>query len=178
MNYLIAVLIASLFTSAAFAAEGNHFGEQECLNYSISYLNPALFVNYPQYGHYNVPGYYIGMPMNYLITISNKCERSLYNLRAVGVQTEFNGTMLPDQAWSEGAPHWNGDSQTFFIPRLKGGQSVSFYAKYFSLNGRPGLDKTRLLVLHWAAKNPETSGGASAGRIIIDDENAGIWCPP
>lgn len=182
MRALFLALFLSLFAATAFAtaqasAQGGHLGEEKCLSYNIGYINPPLFTDYPQYGHFNVPGYYIGMPMNYQITLANNCKRTFNNIRVIGVQTYYEGAILPDQVWSESAPYWNGQNQTFFVDSFKAGQNVSFNGTYFSLNGRPGLDKTRLIVMHWAQGNPKALDSFE-GRVIIDDSAAGIWCPP
>ena len=176
MRIVFAFALISLLAGFAFA-QGNHNGEADCLSYEITYTGPQVLVDYPQFGYYAVPGYYLGSTMTYKVEVTNTCKRTFKNLRVVGVQRYFESGLLPYQAWTESAPYWNGDSQTFFIDRLDGGETETFYGSYAILGGVAGLDQTQLLIMHWAGGNPE-SVDWSEGRIIVDDGQAGIWCPP
>jgi len=154
-----------------------HDGEQKCLSYSITYVDPPAHEDYPEFGYYGVPAYYLGESMHYSVEVTNTCKRTFKSLRVVGVQRYFNDGLLPYQDWTEAAPYWNGASQTFFINTLKPGESEVFSGSYNILGGVAGLDQTQLLIMHWEAGNPD-SVDWSKGRIIVNNEQAGIWCPP
>ncbi|MFA6036277.1 MAG: hypothetical protein WC759_04955 [Candidatus Micrarchaeia archaeon] len=175
MKIGFAVVLLSLIAGFAFA--GGHNGEEKCLSYTVSYVNPDLYVDYSELGYTNVPGWYIGHTMHYKVEVTNTCQRTFQHLRVVGAQRYYESSLLPYQSWTESAPYWNGDSQTFFISRLDGGETETFYGSYAILGGAAGLDQTQLLIMHWEAGNPE-SVDWSEGRIITNNEQAGIWCPP
>jgi len=43
-------------------------------------------------------------------------------------------------------------------------------------SGTSGIDQTHIQIIHWGNQG-EANNGTSGGRIIIDDPQAGIWCP-
>ena len=181
-NALIGLL---LFVSFAFAYTphyGMHSGEQNGLSYSIEYLNPPLHLDFPSGGYYNLAAYYIGTTMSYKITLTNVEKRTFKNLRVIGVQEYLQGGIVPEQSWNEETMQnvlFNGLGQTFFVSELRPGQSVeltgSFAIPYTAL---PGLDRTRLLVLHWQGENAQIGARGGTGRVIVNDAFAGVYCPP
>lgn len=175
MKIGFAMVLLSLITGFAFA--GGHNGEEKCLSYTVSYVNPEVYVDYPTFGYYGVPGYYLGHTMNYKVEVTNTCKRTFKNLRFVGVQRYFESSLMPYQSWTEAAPYWNGDSQTFYTDTLNAGETETFYGRFDILGGVAGLDQTQLLIMHWEAGNPD-SVDWSEGRIITNNGQAGIWCPP
>jgi hypothetical protein len=180
-NALIGLLLFVGFAFAYTQHYGVHSGEQNDLAYSIEYLNPPLYLDFPGDGYYHLDAFYIGTTMNYEITLTNVAKRTFNNLRVIGVQEYLQGGIVPGQSWSEEAMQnvlSNGLGQTFSVPELKSGQSVelqgSFFIPYTAL---PGLDRTRLLVLHWQNENAYAANGGT-GRVIVNDAFAGVYCPP
>ncbi|MFH1056913.1 MAG: hypothetical protein V1717_03920 [Candidatus Micrarchaeota archaeon] len=180
----IALIGLILAVSLAFAYTPNygmHSGEQNDLAYSIEYLAPSLFVDYPDDGYYHLAGYYIGTTMHYKITLTNAAKRTFKNLRVIGVQEYLQGGLVQGQSWNEDAMQnvlSNGIGQTFYVPELRPAQSVELTGSfYIPLNALPGVDRTRLIVLHMQNENANEANGGT-GRVIVNDAFAGVYCPP
>lgn len=163
-------------------AQGQHNGEEKCLSYAITYSGmTSPYQDYssvtPQYQGFNyshVAAYYLGTTMHYTVSITNACKRTFNSLRAVGVEYYYEGNIMPGQDFTESTPWYNGPTQTFFIDTLNPESTVSFDGSYFAPPGTsPGLDLTRLILMHWQARNPDTVLW-SDGRIILDDPHAGL----
>lgn len=182
--------LALLAAMALVFAGGDHNGEAGCISYKIVYTDmTAPFQDYssttpqfPGFDYAHVPAYWLGTPMKYRVEFTNTCKRTFKNLRVVGAQYYYGEDaedLMPGQFFTEATPWYNGPTQTFFVGTLKGGQTAVLQGSYVVTNlAAPGLDRTRLLVMHWEGGNPDEVEDWSDGRVIIDDQHANIWCPP
>jgi hypothetical protein len=156
-----------LFLSTGIA--GPHKGEIKQLSYSIEYDNYRYLTDdyLEDYGYSDVPAYYIGDTMHFNVTITNTGKRTFKNLKVEAIQYHYPDVLLPNERKTE-----------WLIERLGPGETISLKGAYKIDydNTFAGLDNTRLIIKHLY---DEDSNGKDKGegRIIIDDQFAGIWCP-
>lgn len=172
--------------------KGNHSGEEPPFEYWVEYLNPlgvttvdeagitfAPFNSSPSFLADDIPEeyfgdyplYFSGDTVNFRVHIKNLDRRTYRNLLVLVQQEFFNKDGGVGEAF--GQPALN----EWFIEELAPGQEVILKGsvKITGVSGS-GLDQTHLQILHWPQNSPQTSinGG---GQIILDDAQAGIWCP-
>lgn len=187
----ISIIISLIFYSfSAFAGE-NHGGEIKNLVYFIEYLSPKgvttadssgiTFKPYefdwsfmpkvlPEkyFGDYDL--YFAGETMNFRVHLKNTGKRTFRNLKVFAYQELLNSE---DGA---GDPIGSENSQNWFIPVLRGGEEVVLDGSFdIPVLGEGGLDQTHLKIVHWLGGDPSTA--SVEGNVIIDDPQAGIWCP-
>ncbi|HIH20807.1 TPA: hypothetical protein HA244_06070 [Candidatus Micrarchaeota archaeon] len=175
------VLLVSGLAFAYTPHYGQHSGEQNGISYSLVYDNPPLYLDFPDDGYYRLPAFYLGSTMRYTITLMNTAKRTFEHLRVIGVQEYLEGGIVEGQDWTEETMPTilsNGLSQTFYVDELRPGQTVVLEGSFFvPFEAHPGLDRTRLLVLHWQPANANSANGGT-GRVIVNDGFAGVYCPP
>lgn len=188
---VLGALTAHLFAPTnALALEektGNHTGEEKFLEYRIEYLSPrgVTIVNaggityrpfgflsshedtvLPEqyFGHY--PLYFANTILPFRVHIKNTGRRMYRNLQVITLQEFLNIEGLAGEAFPE--PNTN----TWMVEELAPGQERVLEGLSSIPNGPSGLDQTHLQIIH-------VNGGkeSSGGEIIIDDPQAGIWCP-
>lgn len=197
----LALLLVS--ASPAFAAEqrGKHLGDAARLEYDIVYTDfPGTLTidergatyyfpmwNWTWYtggsydeehfGTYAV--YFIGQYVNFEIHLRNAGNRTYKNLKVVATQ-EYHlasgasyGELLPGES-----------TQEWFVSELRGGEEIVLKGRTFTAPGtRPGLDQTHLQVLHWVngkrvPLDVQLKDKPTQGRLFVDDQEAGVYCPP
>lgn len=179
--------------------QGNHNGDAKNLSYNIVYIDPSGYTVldkngvhyyddlsgeayaheekfYPEryYGVY--PLYYMDDYMNFEIHLMNIGNRTYKNLRVIAIQEYLNED---GQAGERMGPDCAYD---WYIPTLKAGQAVVLKCKFYIPYDvtRAGMDQTHIQVQHWmnASENPGDNDECGNGRVIIDDAQAAMWCPP
>ncbi len=88
-------------------------------------------------------------------------------MRVIAVQEFLNveggaGTLFPEP-----------NANVWEAPELLPDQELVFEGFSAIPNGPSGLDQTHLQIIHLNGEDKENSGG----EIIVDDPQAGIWCP-
>ena len=193
---LILYLAIFIVSQASFAlAEGvkigNHYGEVENLQYSVKYLEPKGVTTVDDYGitfkpfffvwsflpeilpakyFGDWPLYFAGETMNFKVYLKNTGKRTFRNLKIIAIQEFLN----PEGGKGENI----GDNNLtdWFLSYLGPGEEIIFDGTFeIPLVGESGLDQTHLLISHW--KDGDNVSGDNGGRIIVDDFQAGIWCP-
>ena len=190
--FISSVNFAFAETIPLISPTGNHIGEKPPLQYSIEYLDPKgittvgptgiIFAPFSDsatqdptilplryFGSY--PLYFTNSTMNFVVHLKNVSQRTYQNLLVTASQEFLNA----DGGW--GAPFPSSYISDWSVDELKPEQ-------YITLSGSlsipdlsaSGIDQTHLQILHWdgSGKAQENIG---SGRVILDDSQAGIWCP-
>ena len=185
------IVIPLIFYSFVVFAGENHGGEIKNLDYSIEYLDPKgvttanlsgitfkpfefewsfLPTVLPEkyFGDYGL--YFAGETMNFRIHLKNTGKRTFRNLKVFAYQEFLN----PEGG--EGSPIGSDNFSEWFIDKLEAGEEIVLDGSFaIPIIGESGLDQTHLKILHWPGD--ESTPDDLAGRILIDDPQAGIWCP-
>jgi len=134
----------------------------------VSHTDPTILPT-RYFGDYAL--YFSGRAVRFNVIIKNSGARTFKNLRVVASQEYFNVEGLAGEPIGMPGSEW-------FIPNLGGGEEISLAGMFAIPRGAAsGLDQTHLQIFHWAGDGGEIlhTGG---GRLIVDDPQAGIWCPP
>ncbi len=189
---ILAGFIAGIAPVALAADAAWHRGEDPYLEYRIEYHEPQGVTTVDAAGiHYNpfffwpsfeatilperyfgdYPLFFAGDPLEFSVHLKNTGPRHFRNLYVAAGQELLNpegraGTPFPDTpiaAWR--------------VRSLGPGETVALSARIERLpTGVPsGIDQTHLWIRHDDASGRET--GAGPGRVIVDDPQAGLWCP-
>ncbi|MDP3962896.1 MAG: hypothetical protein Q8Q39_00140 [bacterium] len=169
---------------------GNHAGEEINLRYAVEYLDPlgvtiadadgityAPFSYAPSYeskvyptqyfGSY--PLYFSGMTLHFRVHITNTDRRMFRNLQLLAWQEWLHESGGSGEAFAE--PNLN----EWFVDALQPGQTIVLEGTSAIPFGPSGLDQTHLQIIHRNGDDSlQINGG---GEIIVDDPQAGIWCP-
>lgn len=194
---VLIVFIALPFTGLAQVNElgekaGKHSGEEPPFEYWVEYLEPlgvttadedgitfAPFNSSPSFLADDIPEkyfgdyplYFSGGTMHFRVHIKNLDKRTYRNLLVLAQQEFFNKEGGDGESF--GQPALN----QWFVAELNPGEEIVLEGSVW-ITGvlGSGLDQTHLQILHWPQNSPQTSinGG---GQIILDDAQAGIWCP-
>ncbi len=153
---------------------GEHVGELKYLNVSIEYLD--YYFTDP--GGY--PGYYIGLPMRYQITIENTGGRNFGHLEIIAIE-EYYEDMLPAYRWwcepfevnihkGDAMP---GDSIQIWEDIYLGPHSEIVLEDTYTapIQTCAGLDQTHLIIKHY-------NNGVLHAAVIYDNPELGVYCPP
>ncbi|MBI4361762.1 MAG: hypothetical protein HY558_01160 [Euryarchaeota archaeon] len=204
---LLAILCLLFIAGGALAESnlkvsgGKHIGDKEPLEYEIVYtqakgvltIDPTGCTYYfPQWNWYwrppcdygpefyrNYMVYFINSWVNYEVRLKNTGKRTYKHLQVAAIQ-EYNedecyyGTCVKKGDSMPGDPRrvWNVDT-------LGPGQEVVLQGSYYAPRGTlPGLDQTHLVVWHGKSDQGETNGLDAPGRVLINDPEAGVYCPP
>ncbi len=191
---ILSFLVPSLvFAGAALINQtGNHFGEIPPLEYSIEYSESAgttivsasgieyvpfsgpashgnIFLPEKYFGNY--PLYFSGSILHFAVHIKNIDTRTYRNLRIVVAEEYLN---IDGGA---GAPFPAPAIMGWFVGEIRPGEEVVLPGSMPLPNfGPSGIDQTHLQILHWDGKEGDKTNVGS-GRVIIDDPQAGLWCP-
>lgn len=197
-TFVVVVLATTLFLPYAALANveklatqtGNHTGEMRNFEYWIEYLDsqgittanatgiyfkpfnwfwsymPTLLpVEY--YGDY--PLYFVGNTLRFKVHIKNVSKRTFKNLKVITAQELLN----VEGGW--GIPFPSPYTQNWLLSEFGPGEEVILEGSMLIPNLQTsGIDQTHLQILHWD-NDDDTSG--NSGRIIVDDPQAGLWCP-
>lgn len=190
---LLTLLLPGLAFASSFPYEqtGKHIGDARDLEYEIEYLDPkgittvsgagivyAPFVGSPTtdpetilpeayFGDYDL--YFSGQAVEFVVHIKNTGKRTYKNLRAYARQELLN---IDGGA---GEPFPGIDVFAWDIDELRPGEEASLGGGFVIPNfPTSGIDQTHLQILHQDDKDKKNTG---PGRVIVDDPQAGIWCP-
>lgn len=165
---------------------GAHTGEARFLEYRIEYLEPkgittvdaagityAPFAFSPMqestslppryYGDYSL--YFSQTVMRYRVYVKNTGPRMFLNLRVLARQEFLD---VPG-GWGEAFPEPT--TESWFVAELSPQEEVVLEGSTAIPSGPSGLDQTHVQIVH------EVQGDNHGGEIIVDDPQAGIWCP-
>lgn len=190
--WVVIILLALIPLGAA--QQGKHIGDASFLEYEIIYKNfPGILTidengatyyfprwdftwyaggNYDEryYGVY--PVYFIGQWIEYEIHLKNTGHRTYKNLKIIATQEYYLAYGAEEDEVLPGDP-----TQEWELDGLRSGEEAVLEGRYLAVPGvRPGLDQTHLQVLHWSKGNLEPV--SIKGKVFIDDEEAGLYCPP
>jgi PKD repeat protein len=167
------------------------------ITYSIQYLNPADLTTvdsagihfytsgmYPEKYHtipfnqsFTIPSsdygtYYLynsSTPLHFKVTITNNGANALNNLVVKTVQERHNDVTIWDSLGEitlyKGQVMDGNSSEYWIIPTLGPGMSATLEGFYFAEGRGWGLDQTHLII-------------KMNGDVIVDDPEAGVYCPP
>ena len=193
-NILVTILVVFLALPAlAFAGgltpkTGNHFGEIPTFDYLIEYLDTKGIttvdetgIDYGGFGHENTilpeeyfheyPLYFTGDTLRFAVHIKNVSKRTYKNLRVVTAQEFLN------IEGGAGVPFTACYLHDWFVRGLMPGEEVVLEGSMLIPNiSNSGIDQTHLQILHWDSGG-EDKKNVGGGRVIVDDPQAGIWCP-
>jgi len=195
MRYVVAtVAFLGLLISPLFvlAAPGGHIGEISPFEYKIEYSDSEgvttvnadgiAFVPFegpPTFSGEVLPEkywdeyslYFEGDVMEFTVHITNISRRTYKNLHIIAIQELLNENGMAGEVFS-------GDSTTeWFVETLGSGQTVWLEGKFeipFGVDS--GIDQTHLQILHGKGSR-DLGDEPHKGRVIIDDPQAGLWCP-
>lgn len=141
------------------------------------------------------PLYYSGQTMRYQIRLSNTGNRSLKRITVVAIQEYLNASgEVGVRIGPDAVRDW-------FVPRLKKGESVTLEGSILiPVLGESGLDQTHIQVFKSRKNTDDNDNGPAEGqdeserqesihhnhghdenkadRLIFEEIQAGIWCPP
>jgi hypothetical protein len=140
------------------------------------------------YGEY--PVYFIGQTMHYEVHIKNTGNRVFKNLRVVAMQeyretkSGYDYTGYFEITQGDSMPGEN--TQEWVVAEISAGEEIVLEGSYTAPRGtHPGLDQTHLQIWHYKHCDPgdpegedDAVGIGASGRLIIDDQMAGVFCPP
>src|SRR3989338_961699 len=166
------ILASFAIAPSTFSQTGEHFGEARALEYSIEYLDPrgvttadengitfAPFSCCASYSNEVLPESYFGdyplyfsnSAMHFRVVLRNTSRRTFRNLQVEAMQEFLNtGGGAGEEMILIGA---------FNIPNVEGS----------------GIDQTHLRISHASENN--FGDQFDKGQVIIDDPQAGLWCP-
>ncbi|OGZ06783.1 MAG: hypothetical protein A3C93_02335 [Candidatus Lloydbacteria bacterium RIFCSPHIGHO2_02_FULL_54_17] len=184
--------VASAETLYPLPVSDGHKGEKPSIAYHIEYLSPLgvttagpTGITYAPYGYYptfeptvlparyfrTYPLYFGGESFAFVVHLENTGKRTYRNLLVITAQEFLNteggaGVPFPGEA----AHNWS-------VPKLGPGESIALSgAMTLPAFGSSGIDQTHLQILHW--ENDETElEDVGKGRVLLDDPQAGLWCP-
>ena len=190
------IIALPLFTSANHSPlekqVAKHKGDAKFLSYEIVYLdelgvttvhNSGIdfipFVGLPTFSGEILPAeyfgeyplYFAGNAVEFKVHIQNTGRRTYKNLLVIAGQELLNtgggtGELFTDPL----TVHW-------VVPTLVPDQEVILAGEFFIPNGTgSGIDQTHLQIIHYNGVVAEESP-VHGGQIIVDDSQAGIWCP-
>ena len=153
---------------------GDHLGELQFLVVKVDYIDP-YFMRDDKY-----PGYYIGLPMKYKVTITNTGSRTFEHLDIMATHEYFETDTI-DRWWYpypeiytyfKDQPLPGDSTQTWSDISLAPGQSIVLEGVYTApLETGSGLDQTHIRIKH-------TNEGPEHAALIYDNPIAGVFCPP
>lgn len=173
------------------AALGNHTGEKNDLLYRVEYLNPLGIttvhengITYDPFGFSpftentilperyfgSYPLYFAGETVSYRIHVASTGKRTFRNLRVTAAQEYLHTDGGQGVAFS--APlSWN-------VPELSADSEIILAGNApIPANGRSGIDQTHLIIEHSDTSKYGDHDDNGKGRVIVDDPQAGLWCP-
>lgn len=178
--------------SFLFAQTGNHFGEQKFLSYNVEYLGikgdtivDATGITYKSYvfpeshedkflperywGTYAL--YFAGDVMSFRLTIRNEGRRTYRNLKIETFQ-EFL-----DIDGGQGQAIGDNNKHAWFIERLGPEEEIVLDGEFLIPTiGESGIDQTHLRISHWGLEDREEQP-IERGEVVLEDFQAGLWCP-
>lgn len=187
-------LFTVLVPSFAVAEEtGNHFGERKNLSYSIEYLDPLgvtevdeTGITYRPYtccesyentvlperyfGSYTL--YFGGGVLHFQVIINNDSYRTYRNIKVEAFQEYLNVD------GNEGEALGSDNQNTWFIEKLGPYEEIILSGEFhIPLVGESGIDQTHLRISHWSIADRESDEKSTKGEVILEDFQAGLWCP-
>lgn len=185
-------MLASAETIMPLPYSGGHNGEQPSIAYRVDYVSPfgitsanAAGITYAPFGfpptfeptvlpeRYfgSYALYFAGGPFSFVLHLKNTGKRTYRNLLVIAAQEFLN------IGGGAGVPFPGDAAHNWFVPKLGPGEEVALYgALTLPTLGSSGIDQTHLQILHW--ENDETvSPDVGTGRVLLDDPQAGLWCP-
>lgn len=169
-----------------FGQTGNHFGEQKLLTYRIEYLNPLGItmvdgsgITYIGSGYWkhednilpvkyfnDYPLYFTGGLLRFKLFVKNEGNRIHRNLKIETFQ-EFLNTES-----SQGKTMGDDNRQEWFLEKLGAGEEIILSGEFrIPSVGESGIDQTHLRISY------NTPSDREKGEIILEDFQAGLWCP-
>ncbi len=204
-GFLLAFVVASAATALAEKdglriSGGKHIGDKAPLEYEIVYTNAAGALTigpsgcayyFPRWNWYWSPPcdygpkyyreymvYFINEWMTYEVRVKNTGQRTYKHLEVSATQEYYEDICWGGSCAKKGDALPGSPAQTWTIDTLGPGEEVVLKGAYFAPWGTlPGLDETHLVVKH--GKGADGGKGMDApGRVLIDDPEAGVYCPP
>lgn len=186
--FLVFGIIHPAFAGGLTSKAGNHLGEIPLLDYWIEYLDAKGIttvdetgIDYGGLGHEDAilperyfgeyPLYFTGNTLRFVVHIKNVGKRTYKNLRVVTAQEFLN---IEGEA---GEPFPDSYLHDWFVPELRSGDEIVLHGSMLIPNIlSSGIDQTHLQILHWDNEG-EDKKNVGSGRVIVDNPQAGIWCP-
>ena len=189
INFTLILSLVLLPLGPASAQTGNHTGEQSPLQYRIEYLSPsgvttadAGGITFTPFGccvmhtdeilpaRYfgDYPLYFTESVLHFRVVIKNNSHRTYRNLRVEATQEFLNtdgGVGVP--IGSDPTSSWTVDKLGAFEELVLSGSFA------IPSSGESGIDQTHLRILRGNERATDTENG----EVILDDTQAGLWCP-
>ena len=153
---------------------GEHAGELKCLDIQIIFKDPYF------YTAEGLAGYYIGLPVNYEIKITNMCNRTYKHLDIVAIHEYYDsGTCnrwwypYPQEVeYNKGEP-MPGDSMQYWRDvEIGKEEEIVLQGQYIPpYEVCDGLDQIHLIIQH-------TNNGATHAATMYYNPEAAVYCPP
>lgn len=186
--WVVLILGMILLPPLIFAQTGNHFGEQKFLTYRIEYLEPLgvtivdktgvtykpFYNNWQIYqdkilpdryfGEYSL--YFTGGTVRFEVTVKNEGPRLYRNLLIESFQEFLNIDGGPGEVMGDN------NKNIWFVEKLGPQKEIVLEGEFgIPTLGESGIDQTHLRISHWTPKQ------FTKGQIILEDFQAGLWCP-
>ena len=185
------VLASFAIAPSTFSQTGQHFGEARALEYSIEYLDPKGVTTADENGitfapfsccvsHSNevlpesyfgdYPLYFSNSAMHFRVVLRNTSRRTFRNLQVEAMQEFLNtGGGAGEEMGGEARSMW-------FVEELGPGEEMILIGAFNIPNVEgSGIDQTHLRISHASENN--FGDQFDKGQVIIDDPQAGLWCP-
>lgn len=184
--FVMVIIGDAAMVSVADAITGEHLGEQRYLSYRVEYLSPEgvtivdgsgfTFISECCTTHENIflperywggyPLYFAGQTLQFRVILKNKGRRTYRNLKVETFQEFLNSD------GGQGKPMGENNHHTWLVERLGAGEEIILEGTFeIPFAGESGLDQTHLRISHL------TTGSREKGEIILEDFQAGLWCP-
>lgn len=194
---LLSIFLLTLFVPVSASASlfgdpvATHVGENSQFEYWVEYINPLgvttvdengitydpfqfspthenTFLPEQYFGDYAL--YFTNSPVTFKVHIKNASKRSFKNLLIMAQQELLN----PEG--TSGIPFPEPNSSSWFVETLGPSEEIVL-EDTFSISGllSSGIDQTHLQIIHLDNSKKEKRSGR--GRILLDDPQAGLWCP-
>ncbi|MDO8521465.1 MAG: hypothetical protein Q7S52_05095 [bacterium] len=184
--------VAFAETLYPFPVFDGHKGEKPSIAYHVEYMSPlgvttasASGITYAPFGYFptfeptilparyfgDYPLYFSDSQFALTVHLKNTGKRTYRNLLVITAQEFLNtdggaGLLFPGNA----AHNWN-------VTKLGPGEEVALVGEMrLPSFGSSGIDQTHLQILHWE-NDTEEPDQVGKGRILLDDPQAGLWCP-
>lgn len=175
---------------------GNHWGERRPLDYRIEYLDSSGItlvnengIDFLMWGYHRIdfintilpekyfgeyPLYFAGNVLQFKVIIKNNSNRTYRNLKIETLQEFLNIDGY------EGEPIGDNNRNIWFVEKLGAAEEIVLLGEFaIPLIGESGIDQTHLRISHWSINEREEKldGQFEKGQIILEDFQAGLFCP-
>jgi len=160
LGVLFLLVTTGIVASPVMASAGKHFGELNYLRVKVNYLEPYFWTTDDP----PLPGYYIGLPMNYEVELQNVGERPFVRLTVIAIH-EYGVSGICENRWWWPYPRYVVYSKGEPLP----GDSIQVWEDVYLAPGA-----TLLLTDEYTAPLATIFGILKQTHVIVSHMNEGV----